>query len=297
MDIPFRSVAFTLLVGFALTMGKASAQQVSTAPIRMEKGLPYVTCSIGSSAPLNCLLDTGSAMTGVRRGLVKQLKLSTHTDPTIPRQDIAAQALDGLDLRVGSTTWSAKRTSVAPADLELLDKEAGPGFHTDVVIGTELLEQYQVTLDPDASEVRFSRPGTAPPTSADKLMTSVFGIPFAPLGIKTADGHAAVGLFSLDTGSRPALMLSDPYWSKQPLLASEGAAEVETEKLTLSAIRIGHTTMHRVVATRPAKGSGLLGSEKLAGVIGGPVLNHFVVIYDLPNKAVWMTPTRKDPPR
>jgi hypothetical protein len=271
MSNPLRSVAFTLLIGSALYGGKAHAQQLSTAPVRMEKSLPYVTCSIGSSAPLICLLDTGSAMTGVSRELAKQLKLKTHTDPTIPRRDIAAQALDGLNLRIGSTTWSAKRTSVAPADLELLDKEAGPGFHTDVVIGTELLEQYQITLDPDESEVRFSRPGTAPPISADKLMTSVFGIPFAPIGIKTAEGHAAIGIFSLDTGSRPALMLA--------------------------AIRIAHTTMHHVVASRPTKGSGLLASEKLAGVIGGPILNHFVVIYDLPNKAVWMTPSQKDPPQ
>lgn len=256
-----------------------------------------MTCSIGSSAPLNCLLDTGSAMTGVSPGLAKQLKLHTHTDPTITRQDISAQALDGLGLRVGSATWWAKRTSIAPADLELLDKEAGPGFHTDVVIGTELLEQYQITLDPDASEVSFSRPGTAPSISADKLVTFVLGVPFTPLGIKTADGHAAIGLFSLDTGSRPGLMLSNPFWSKQPMLASESAAGLPTEKLTLSAIRIAHTTMHHVVATRPTKGSGLLRSEKIAGVIGGPILRHFVVTYDLPNKAVWMTPSRKDPPQ
>lgn len=278
-------------------MGKASTQQLSTAPVRMEKGLPYVTCSIGGSVSLNCLLDTGSAMTGVSRGLAKQLKLNTHTDPTLARQDIAAQALDRLDLRIGSITWSAKRTSVAPADLELLDKETGPDFHTDVVIGTELLEQYQITWDPDASEVRFARPGTVPPNSADKLITSVFGIPFAPLGVKTADGHAAVGPFSLDTGSRPALMLSVPFWSKQPSLATESAAEVKIEKLTLAAIRLAHTTMHHIIATRPARGSGLLASEKIAGVIGGPILNHFVVVYDLPNKTVWMTPTRKDPPQ
>lgn len=296
MNNSLPSVAFTLLVGLPLTMGQTPAQQLSTTSVRMEKGLPYVTCSIGRSGPLNCLVDTGSAMTGVSLRRVKQLKLNTHIDAEIPRQDIAAQALDGLDLRVGSITWSAKRTSIAPADLELLDQEVGPGFNTDVVIGTELLEQYQITLDPDALEIRFSRPGTSPSASADKLITSILGIPFAPLSIKTADGHAAFGLFSLDTGSRPALMLSGPFWSNQPLLATEGAAEVQTEKLTLSAVRLAHTTMHHIIATRPERGSGLLASVKVAGVIGGPILNHFVVTYDLSSNAVWMTPTRKNPP-
>ena len=123
-----RSVTVTLLVGLVLSCGKTSAQQLTAAPVRMKKGLPYVTCSLEGSTPLNCLLDTGSAMTGVSRGLAKQLKLSPHTDPTIPRQDIAAQALGGLDLRIGNISWSAKRTSVAPGDLELLDTEVGPGF-------------------------------------------------------------------------------------------------------------------------------------------------------------------------
>lgn len=195
MSHPLRSFAFTLLVGFALFEAKSPAQLISTVPVRLEKSLPYLTCSIGNSGPLNCLLDTGSAMTGVSRKTGKQLKLSTHTDPTIPRQDIAAQALHNLSVSVGNITWLAKRTSIAPADLELLDSEVGAGFHTDVVIGTEILVQYQITLDPDASEVRFARPGTTPPASADKLITSVVGVPFALLSLKTAEGHAVLGPF------------------------------------------------------------------------------------------------------
>lgn len=286
-----------LVLGSALYWVHSAAQQIGAVPFRLEKSLPYVTCTIGNSGPLNCLLDTGSAMTGVSRDTARQLKLSTHVDPTLPRQDVAVQALDRLSLHIGTISWSAQRTSIAPADLEMLDKDVSPSFHTDVVIGTELLDQCQLILDPDALEARFLQPGTPPPPSAEKLNAFVLGIPLALMGLKTAEGHAAIGPFAIDTGSRPALMLSGPFWSKQPKLAFEGSVGPHGETVTLSAIRIAHSTMSHVEAIMPSKGSGLLASEKVGGVIGGPILRHFVVVYDLPNKSMWMMPSKRNPPQ
>lgn len=290
-----RIAVFSLLV--MLHPNCTLGQQAGIVPLRLEKGLPYVTCTVGTSGPLRCLLDTGSAMTGVSKQLAERLKLKTHVDASNPRSDIAAEALDSLELQVGDRRWSAVRTSIAPADLDLLDRETGTEFHTDVVIGTEILEHYQLTVDPDSLEVRFTAPGTAVSGSAEKLNTSMMGIPFTILMLKTVDGHTEVGPFSLDTGSRPSLILSRPFWSKRPALATSGNANPQAETLSLAAIRIGHTTMSDVPAIEPQHGSGLVVSEKAGGVIGGPLLNHFIVVYDVPNNSVWLTPSRRNPPR
>lgn len=77
-------------------------------------------------------------------------------------------------------------------------------------------------------------------------------------------------------------MLSALFWSKQPPFATESATGAQGERVTLSAICIAHTTLTHIVATEPAKGYGFLASETIGGVIGGPILNHYVVVYDLP---------------
>jgi hypothetical protein len=117
------------------------------------------------------------------------------------------------------------------------------------------------------------------------------------MSLKNAEGHASLAMFSLDTGSRPALMLSRPFWSKQPPIATLGEPDPQNGSFTLPAIRIAHTTMTKVLAFEPQAGSGLLASKTLGGVIGGPLLNHFIVTYDLPNNSVWMTPSQRNPPQ
>ena len=154
----FLLLAASLLFSFA----PCRAQQPVTLPMKLVKELPYITCSIGNSGPLQCLVDTGSSLTGVAPELAARLHLQTHVDPSIPRADLAKEMLDPLILHAGDATWTTSRVSIAPADLTLLDRESGVGFHTDLVLGTSLLEQFQVTIDPDAQTVRLPLPGIPP---------------------------------------------------------------------------------------------------------------------------------------
>ncbi len=289
----------TVLASFALfSQSKASTRPPQSVALRLERDLTYITCSIADSGPLNCLLDTGSAMTGVSPQVADRLRLRTHLDPTIPRVDVAAVALDSLVLHAGSVSWTAKRTSIAPVDLQLLDKEVSQEFHTDVVVGTELLERYQITIDPDVMEVRLSQPGTPLDPLANKIAASfISGVPFSLVGVKGADGHAVVAHFSLDTGSRPTLLLSQPFWSSRPPLATTLPKEPLSGKLTLSAIRIAGRTMRNIAAIEPDQASGLLASSRVGGVMGGPLLRHFIIVYDLPSQSIWMTPSKKAPPQ
>lgn len=241
------------------------AQGLATVEFEQVKNLPYVSCSIGDSGPLHCLLDTGSSMTGLSPALAERLHLKTHSDPSIPRADLATQALDDLVLHLGALSWTAHRVSILPTDISLLDRESGDGFHTDVVIGTSFFEQFQVAVDPDAGQIRLSKPGTPVPNDVEKIVTLVKEIPFAILMLKTQDSHAISGPFSLDTGSRPPVLLSPSFWASRPPLAM---SDVHGEEMSLDGLRIGGHTLSHVPAGEPSNGSGLLAAKTVAGVLG-----------------------------
>jgi hypothetical protein len=268
------------------------AQEPVVMPIESVKGLTYISCSIADSGPLHCLVDTGSSMTGISRDLATRLKLKTHTDNSSPRPDLAAQVLDDVIIHAGTASWTAQRVSIAPADLALLDRESGDGFHTDIILGTSLLEHFQVTIDPVASQVRLAPSGTPVPAGAEKLSSAMLHVvPFTILQVMTKEGHAALGPFSIDTGSRPGIMLSRNFWASRPPLAVSDIHGEENEQMFLDGFRLGSYTLHHVPALEPLHEGGLVAAKAVGGVIGAPVLNLFLVVYDLPKNEIWIKPT------
>ncbi len=288
-----------LLVSHCFLLGSlsASAQQVTVLPLQQARDLPYVTCSIADSGPLHCLLDTGSAMTAISASLAARLKLKTHVDASIPRPDLAGQMPDEQLIYAGDASWTAQRVSIAPKELAQLDRETGGGFHTDVVLGTSLLEHFQVTINPLRKEVRLAVPGTPPPDGMEKLPSSMQRIPFTILLVKTKDGHAAAAPFSMDTRSRPALMLSHNFWASRPQLATSDVIGPEGERFILDAIRLGHATLDHVNVLEPLHEAGLVASKTVGGVLGAPTLNQFIITYDLPQNNVWIKPVRSVTPK
>ena len=267
------------------------AQQPIAVPTESVKNLTYITCSIADSGPLHCLVDTGSSMTGIASSTAKRLGLRTHVDSSIARVDVASQALDEVTLHAGSASWKARRVSIAPADLDLLDRESGEGFHTDVVIGTSLLEAFQVTLDPDAHEVRLAPSGTAVPQRAQKLPSSyILQVPFTILQIKSRTGPAGAGPFTLDLGSRPAIMLSHSFWETRPPLATHDPHGTENQQFTLNSMLLGVSEMKDVPAYEPLHEGGVVASKNVGGVIGAPVLNRFIVTFDLQANGIRIIP-------
>lgn len=262
------------------------AQTVVTLPSYSVKGLTYVACSIGDSGPLQCLLDTGSSMTGISSSLAKRLNLRPHDDNESLRPDL--QGLEDVIIHAGNASWKAARVSVTPSDIAILDAESGEGLHTDVVLGTSILERFQVTFDPASNEIHLSDPGTPPPALFEKIpAVFIHEVPFTMLQVETEDGRAVPGPFSLDTGSRPALLLSRNFWAARPALAlASGSAD--SEKFNLRKIRFGGHELSNIVSYRPTGGGGLLSSQKVGGVIGTPILNRYCVIYDLKLGEIWI---------
>jgi hypothetical protein len=272
-------------------MASCAAQEPLTVPVKRVKGLLYIPCSIADSGPLSCLLDSGSSMTGLSRDVAARLNLKVHTDDSIARIDIASQALDNLIIHVGTASWMAERLSIAPADLSLLDRESGENFHTDVVLGTSFFEHFQITVDPDENQIHLGASGSPLPRGAEKIFTIVQGIAFTVLQIKAKEGRDIIAPFSIDTGSRPSILLGRNFWATRPPLAISNLHGAENELMVLDGVRFGSQTLNNVPAGKPLYENGLVAAKSVGGVLGAPVLNRFMVVYDYSRNGVWIKPT------
>jgi hypothetical protein len=232
-------------------------------------------------------------MTGVSTEVAERLKLKTHVDVSAPAGEVADKMLDPLNIRIGNASWVANSASIAPLGLAALDRDSGDGFKTDVVIGTSLLQHFQVTIDPGARQLRLAPLGSAVVRQAEKEPLIVAGgIAVVGLGMKSQTGGGIGVPMTVDTGSRPPLLLGEGFWGAHPLPAVHGAKWSASRKLTVEAIRLGKFEMRDVPAGKPLQGSGILAVKSLGGVLGAPILNRFLVTYDLSQKAMWVSPLR-----
>ena len=109
----------------------------------------------------------------------------------------------------------------------------------------------------------------------------------------TVTGKAAPGPYTLDTGSRPALLLTRPFWAKRSAPATVGAADSRQERFILSGCLLGSYILHNLPVREAFQGSGMLAAGSVGGVIGGPMLNRFIVTYDMSKQQVWLKPGKR----
>jgi hypothetical protein len=83
-------------------------------------------------------------------------------------------------------------------------------------------------------------------------------------------------------------MLSRNFWASRPSLAISNVHGAENELMVLDEFRFGSLTLHHVPALEPQHEGGLVAARTVGGVIGSPVLNHFLVVYDLPKNEIWI---------
>ncbi len=117
------------------------------------------------------------------------------------------------------------------------------------------------------------------------------GIAIAGIALKSHDGHGLVAPFTVDTGSRPPLLLGRNYWDAHPALAISPAPGSDHTLMRVDAIRLGKFEIDSVPAREPIDGTGILAVKSLGGVLGAPILNRFVMTYDFSQKAMWLKPT------
>ena len=128
-----------------------------TAPLELQKNVIFVKASIGDSAPLDMVLDSGTIRTTIdetaARGLQFDLSLKARSSGQNGDQEISAiqnQTLHFAGVEVTEAIMLAY-------PLDSVSKRVGR--HMDGIIGVELLRKFVVTVDYAARRVEVLDPG------------------------------------------------------------------------------------------------------------------------------------------
>lgn len=175
------------------------------------------------------------------------------------------------------------------------------GDELDGLVGRELLERYVVRVDYAERTLTFIEPGAFHPAGAGKAVPIVGFLGGDPLVEADLDG--ASGRVIVDTGSHEPLILFKPFVDAHKL-ESRYATTPETVigwgfggatpgrvaracKLTL-----GKVTYRDPVIELAASAHGVTGLKQVAGDLGGPVLRHYTVTFDYPDRTMYLKPVK-----
>lgn len=285
------SVALSIADAQSTSVPQASEPiaQIHAETLRAEfrKGIVIVPCTVAGVPALRCALDTGSSMTGMSPELVKRLKLTPVSEPGAPSSSPLAYTLRPQKVQLGTNAFNAERMGMAP--LSMVSKAVGETV--DVLLGTSAFEQMQITIDPEASEVRIAAPGAAVASTFHPLQIIMpLHVPVGFVQIKTVNGWGVLVPLNIDTGSMPALLLSKAFFDAHPGLATgKPLLRPNDVLMTVDGMRYW-AEFHDVPAVEPLQPSGVLASKLSGGFLGAPVLNRFVITYDLGRSAMYISP-------
>jgi hypothetical protein len=271
---------------------ETAAFHAETIQAEFRKGIIVIPCSLGGIAGLRCVLDTGSTMTGLSPELTKKLKLTSASKDGAPVGCPEHEILPPQKLQIGTNTFTVERTGVAP--LSFVTKAIDEPI--DVLLGTSVFEQAQITVDPGSSEVRFAAPGTSVPASMKSIQV------IRPLhslimfiAIETTDGQSETMPAVVDTGSIPTLLLGKPFLDVHKPIAVGHQELHKTANsymtMTVNALELG-AEFHDVPAEESLDPGDVLRSKLIGAIIGAPLLNRFVITYDLGKNAMYAERTK-----
>lgn len=251
------------------------------------KEIVIVPCMLAGVSSLRCVLDTGSSMTGVSPKLVEQLKLHPVSEPGASSSSPLAYTLPSQKVQLGTNMLIVERMGMAP--LDVVSKAVGE--RVDVLLGTSAFEQLQITIDPVLSEVRIAAPSTAVSGTAHSIQIIMPNhVPIGFATMKAAGDKGVIVPMHIDTVSMPTLLLNKPFWDAHPEIATGNRAVRDSDVLlTVDGMRFGGE-FRNVPAIESLDTSVARSSRLVGGWIGAPVLNRFVITYDLGRSAMYTTP-------
>jgi hypothetical protein len=189
-------------------------------------------------------------------------------------------------LAVGSATFTDLVASS-------LDFGAGPNPHVDGILGFPFFAAGLVQLDFPHHVVRFAAAGAFAPPGERIPLDVDREIPEA-----TARVNGVAAPFMIDTGNTIGLLLYHPFVERHPgLVPATGVASYNygvggadrTYGVTLDAFGLGTLTFAKQSADVVLATSGAFADRVDGGNIGLPLLRPFVVTFDVPGGALYVS--------
>jgi hypothetical protein len=265
-------------------------------PFRLLNNHIYVEASINGAAPLAFVFDTG-ATDILDTSAAKSLGIAVE----------GALAGGGFGDKI-EDFGVAKVKSVSLGGLALPDQvfgtESSPGWvavegaDSSGLLGYEFVKRAVLTIDYAGRSMTFTK------QSAFQPPKNAVAVPFTfdahiPMVAGTLDGVA--GEFEIDTGSRGALTLMQPFAAANGLIDKYHASRRATvgygiggpSKALLAragALTLGSITIDAPVAEIVTDKAGAAEAARTAGNIGGDLLKRFTVTLDYAHQMLWLQP-------
>jgi len=179
----------------------------------------------------------------------------------------------------------------------VLDLAAMTGglFHIDGILGYPFFAEAEIRIDPDRATMTLARPGTLPVVGERLAVDLDRELPELPA---RADGEE--GRFLVDTGDGNEVLLFHRFVDAHPgLLSAANSSRISSfgvggsmnaAATNLNELDIGSYRLFNRKANVLYADTGAFADQFLAGNVGLPTLDNFIVTFDLANEALYLAP-------
>lgn len=259
-----------------------------TVPITERQGHYYTTVRVGTR-DYTFLIDTGAQAVVLDSRVAQEqgIKPQGHLEVT-GAQRTGGLGVANLDLvHIGGAALPVRIVSV-------LDLRGVTGqFDADGVLGYPFFAAAEVTIDPVAKTMTFSKPGMlhapgeAIPVDVDRQLVELSG-----------KVNGSEGRFVVDTGNSTELLLFGPFMHAHPYLVQfqqrhfandygvGGAARAVNA--VIDELDVGNYRLFNRYASLMLTSQGAFADRFDAGNIGMGVLKNFVLTFDLVNDRMYL---------
>lgn len=273
-------------------------------PLVVHASRPVVEARLNGAGPYRFVLDTAALRSLLAPGTATAAGLKVRMDTSgVAARDTppGGRAVVGpAPLELGGASWLEARFDIS--DLEALSGLVG--LPVDGILGVDFCERFVIRLDPGAGRLDLYDPATfTPGPDGTRIpLRRVHGLPTLEVGIEGRTTHR----FLLRTNMRLPLVVAPPFLvallrppGGTPPLEVPIGRPLDPAKLftlrRLERITLGGLEIPRVPAAAPPAGFLPPLGPDLAGLVGGELLEGFVIRLDLGGEELTLWPSGPPP--
>jgi len=279
-------------IEYTLAQAQALPQAVRV-PLTERSGYLMVQGSVDGQYVGPMMLDTGSTLNIIDRGITNRLRLPQigegQTIGIAGAQGFTWHSVDSL--AIGSLDLGVDRAG----SLSMYRLTRGAQMNPSGLIGSVSLMPHPFTIDYSRSElIVYNRAGFTPPTDCDRVELAFFGR-LPAVHATLADGTEV--LLIIDTGADNSISLPIELASHPGVLATGSTGggvsrgiggEIRTIQGWLSNINLFGRNLAHVEVTFEPQSFDTSRSSLPVGRIGGELLRGFRLTFDARQRALWV---------
>jgi len=273
----------------------ATQFQSATVPFSLEDNRIFVQCKINGQGPYAFVIDTGAGDLTIDRALAHRLNLHGEHAGNLGgagSHTVSYSTALVTSLAVGSALTSNQQATI----LDLSPIREGIGLaRLDGIIGYSMLRHYAVEVDMDRRVLTLSRKRLALPPDAISVPFALdSGFVFVQARIQGQPGRILI-----DTGDRSSLTLFGPFARQHGMYGRFGGVRdvltgfgvggpVYGDVFTLPELDVLGSRLTGITTRASRQTGGAFESTIAAASIGGGLLRRFNVVYDYPQRALYV---------